>query len=175
MVMLHFCPISVVMFAALLPSHRLYFGEGATGITLNSLAGSQVIKLFRDRDLAFHEANVLRRARGIPNIPSFHGVVSNGDRIGVVLSYEGTAIRNLASLTLEHKRQLLETLHSLHDRGIHHHDVREQNIVVDHRGAISLIDFDCATLDGHCVSCSDIGFLENLRSELASPPLTGYT
>ncbi|KAJ7212503.1 hypothetical protein GGX14DRAFT_393406 [Mycena pura] len=82
-------------------------GRGASGIMLNSLAGSRVIKLFQDRNLAFHEANVLRRAQGVPNIPSLHGVVSNGDRIGVMSSYAGAPIGNLATLTLVQNRRLM--------------------------------------------------------------------
>ncbi|KAK6992315.1 hypothetical protein R3P38DRAFT_3086761, partial [Favolaschia claudopus] len=79
----------------------------------------------------WHEAHILDRTRGIPNVPSVHGIVSNGAKTGVILSYEGTPVPNFACLTLKQKHQLRQTILSLHDRGIHHHDVREENVVVN--------------------------------------------
>ncbi|KAK7041361.1 hypothetical protein R3P38DRAFT_3453826, partial [Favolaschia claudopus] len=69
-----------------------WLGEGATGFALGSLSGSYVIKVFQNPDLAFHEAHILDRTRGIPNVPSVHGIVSNGATTGVILSYEETPV-----------------------------------------------------------------------------------
>jgi thiamine kinase-like enzyme len=52
----------------------------------------------------------------------------------------------------------------LHFRGIHHHDVREGNVLVDERGNITLIDFDHAQLGASCIDCADMAMLERLGS-----------
>lgn len=72
----------------------------------------------------------------------------------------------LESLSLTHSRTiLLDHIKVLHAAGIHHHDIRGDNIVVNGRREVKLVDFhtgvktlsDCA----HCPDNDVIGFLEN--------------
>jgi hypothetical protein len=61
-----------------------------SGIAVSSASGLEVVKLFSDEDLARHEVNVLRRARGLA-VPDLHGVVSDRKKTGVVMSYGGSS------------------------------------------------------------------------------------
>ncbi|KAJ6464235.1 hypothetical protein DFH09DRAFT_1382240, partial [Mycena vulgaris] len=122
-----------------------FLGEGASGVVWRSLAGSHVVKVFNNRDLALHEANILEHARNLP-VPTLQGVVEGERETGLVMSYEGTPIGDLNRATPEQKHQLLCALTSLHARGIHHHDLRGSNVLVGPQGAVTLIDFDRAEL-----------------------------
>jgi hypothetical protein len=72
------------------------------------------------------------------------------------------------------RRQLLTALHKLHSCGIHHHDVRPSNVMVDNSGVVTLIDFDRAEeVYGECKDCPDlevISFLETSASEADPEP-----
>ncbi|KAJ6507568.1 hypothetical protein DFH09DRAFT_1288977 [Mycena vulgaris] len=103
-------------------------GQGASGTVVSSANRSDVVKVFSDESLARHEVNALTRARGLA-VPVARGFVSAGDETGVVMTYEGSPIRDLGRATTEQKRQLAAVLRSLHGRGIHHHDVRENNVL----------------------------------------------
>ncbi|KAF7336420.1 Kinase-like protein [Mycena sanguinolenta] len=146
-----------------------FVGEGASGVVWRSLFGSQVVKVFNDREGALREVNALRKARDL-QVPTLQGVVEEGDEIGVIMSYEGISMGNLDRATGEQRRQLLDTLESLHARGIHHHDIRGSNVLVDRQGNVTLIDFDRAELDAKCVSCSDVA----LRRELEAGSVSGF-
>ncbi|KAF7334847.1 hypothetical protein MSAN_02361000 [Mycena sanguinolenta] len=146
-----------------------FVGEGASGVVWRSLSGSQVVKMFHDRDRALHEVKVLEHARDL-RVPTLQGVVEDGVEIGVIMSYEGIPLGGLNRATFEQRRQLLDILKSLHARGIHHHDIRGSNILVGPQGAITLIDFDRAELDAKCVRCSDIA----LKRKLEAGSVSGY-
>ncbi|KAJ7307870.1 hypothetical protein DFH08DRAFT_823955 [Mycena albidolilacea] len=108
-------------------SARVYttmVGCGASGTVWRSSDGSEVTK----------------RARML-SVPAYRGVVSSRKGTGVMMSYRGTPIRNIKQATNEQKKQLVQTLRSLHELGIHHHDVRGENVLIDDHGALTLIDF----------------------------------
>ncbi|KAJ7212496.1 kinase-like domain-containing protein [Mycena pura] len=131
-------------------------GCGASGVVWRSAGGSQVVKLFRDPEAALHEAEMLQRAQGLA-VPTLQGVVEDAGETGVVMSYRGSAIRDFRETTHKQKRQLVQALKSLHERGIHHHDVREENVLLDDDGTVTLVDFDRAeVVDGLCFGCADI-------------------
>ncbi|KAJ7840171.1 hypothetical protein B0H14DRAFT_2587569 [Mycena olivaceomarginata] len=69
------------------PSHQSNRGGLETG-------RSDVVKIFEDSELAFHEATVLETAREL-RVPTFRGVVSDGEETGVVMSYTGAPIRSI--------------------------------------------------------------------------------
>ncbi|KAJ7077079.1 hypothetical protein C8R44DRAFT_826498 [Mycena epipterygia] len=146
-----------------------FVGAGASGVVWRSLAGSNVVKVFNNRELALHEANVLEHARNLP-VPTLQGIVDGGRETGVVMSYEGIPIGDLDRATPEQKHQLLGALESLHARGIHHHDIRGSNVLVGPQGAVTIIDFDHAELDSKCVACSDIV----IRRELEADSVLGF-
>jgi serine/threonine protein kinase len=55
------------------------------------------------------------------------------------------------------RQQLVSILEALHRKGIHHHDVRAENIMLNHRGLVTLVDFDRARIvDGGCSYCPDL-------------------
>ncbi|KAJ6483464.1 hypothetical protein DFH09DRAFT_1106911 [Mycena vulgaris] len=138
-------------------------GQGVSGTVVSSANGSDVVKVFSDKGLARHEVNILPRACGLA-VPVARGVVSDGDETGVVMTYEGSPIRDLGRATTEQRRQLAAVLRSLHGRGIHHHDVREANVLVDDRGHVTLVDFHQAELNAHCLNCSDTAMLRSLQA-----------
>ncbi|KAF8146130.1 hypothetical protein K438DRAFT_1870417 [Mycena galopus ATCC 62051] len=146
-----------------------FVGEGASGVVWRSLSGSQVVKVFNDRERALREVNALDHARNL-RVPALQGVVEEGHEIGVIMSYEGIPLGALDRATLGQRRQLLDTLKSLHARGIHHHDIRGSNVLVGPQGAVTLIDFDRAELDAKCVCCSDMV----LRRELEAGSVSGF-
>ncbi|KAJ7931866.1 hypothetical protein B0H13DRAFT_1857519 [Mycena leptocephala] len=132
-------------------------GRGASGTVWRSSDGSEVAKVFVDPELALHEAAVLERARTL-SVPPYRGVVSGQKRTGVIMSYQGTPIGNIEQATDEQKQQLARTLKSLHEIGIHHHDVRGENVLVDERGALTLIDFhqpQFVEVERICYGCPD--------------------
>ncbi|KAJ6521877.1 hypothetical protein B0H19DRAFT_1086328 [Mycena capillaripes] len=138
-------------------------GQGVSGRVVSSANGSDVVKVFSAESLARHEVNVLTRACGLA-VPVARGVVSDGNETGAVMTYEGSPVRDLGRAATEQKRQLAAVLRSLHGRGIHHHDVREDNVLVDDRGHVTLIDFHRAELNAHCLNCSDTAMLQSLQA-----------
>ncbi|KAJ6484553.1 kinase-like domain-containing protein [Mycena vulgaris] len=137
-------------------------GHGASGTVWRSANGSDVVKIFEDGERAFHEAAVLETAREL-QVPRFRGVVSDGEETGVVMSYAGTPIQSIERAPDGQKQQLAQTITSLHAIGIHHHDVRPDNVLIDNRGALTLIDFDQAEfVHESCVGCPDIDLLTML-------------
>ncbi|KAJ7439389.1 hypothetical protein B0H11DRAFT_1934538 [Mycena galericulata] len=135
----------------------------ASGTVWRSAIGSDVVNLiFEDGDLPFHGAAVLETAREF-QVPRFRGVVSDGEETGVVMSYTGTPIQSIECAPDGQKQQLAQTIMSLHAIGIHHHDVRPDNVLIDTRGVLTLIDFDQAELvHESCVGCPDIDLLTML-------------
>ncbi|KAJ7221238.1 hypothetical protein GGX14DRAFT_669143 [Mycena pura] len=139
-------------------------GCGASGVVWRSAGGSQVVKLFRDPETALHEAEMLQRAQGLA-APTLQGVVEDDCETGVVMSYRGSAIRDFRETTHNQKRQIVQALKSLHERGIHHHDVREENVLLDDNGTLTLVDFDRAeVVDGLCFGCADMYILNSIVS-----------
>ncbi|KAJ7789286.1 hypothetical protein B0H14DRAFT_3891954 [Mycena olivaceomarginata] len=134
-------------------------GAGASGDVWLSNDGNHVIKLFMNRDAAEHEANILLKCqeRPGPAVATFHGLYSDGWRFGLVMRYVGSAIGPLGRAPLEQRQQLLAALYKLHSYGIHHHDVRPANVMVDNSGVVTLIDFDRAEeVYGECRGCPDL-------------------
>lgn len=77
-------------------------GHGASGTVWRSANGLDVVKIFEDSELAFHEATVLETAREL-RVPTFRGVVSDGEETGVVMSYTGAPIRSIEQVPDEQK------------------------------------------------------------------------
>ncbi|KAJ6550479.1 hypothetical protein DFH09DRAFT_1501527 [Mycena vulgaris] len=151
---------SVCIASRISPSlFTMVVGHGASGTVWRSENGTDVVKIFEDSELTFHEATVLKTARGLA-VPRVRGVVSDGEETEVVMSYTGTPIESIERAPDNQKQQLAQTLVSLHAIGIHHHDVRTANVLIDNRGALALIDFDQAEfVHGSCIGCPDIDIL----------------
>ncbi|KAJ7858051.1 kinase-like domain-containing protein [Mycena olivaceomarginata] len=143
---------------------------GATGDVWLSHDKSHVIKLFMNRDAAEHEANILLKCQDRlgPAVPTFRGLYSDERRFGLVMRYVGFGIGPLDRAPLEQRQQLLTALHKLHSCGIHHHDVRPANVMVDNSGVVRLIDFDRAEeVYGECKGCSDLEVISSLEKSMS--------
>ncbi|KAJ7077490.1 hypothetical protein C8R44DRAFT_826067 [Mycena epipterygia] len=82
------------------------------------------------------------------------------------MSYAGTAMKDIFSAPDDQKQQLVSTLRALHRRDIHRHDVRAENIMVNHRGVVTLVDFDRATIvDRRCSYCPDLEMIAVLERD----------
>ncbi|KAJ6529586.1 hypothetical protein B0H10DRAFT_241450 [Mycena sp. CBHHK59/15] len=112
-----------------------------------------------------------QRAQGL-SVPTLWAMVSGEEEAGVVMSYTGTPIPSLERASAEQRQELVRTLASLHDLGIHHHDVRANNVLVNGKGALTLIDFDQAEfIDGPCMGCPDADVLSLLRERSDAPAI----
>ncbi|KAJ7440493.1 hypothetical protein B0H11DRAFT_2099297 [Mycena galericulata] len=144
-------------------------GSGASGIVFRSADGQHVLKVFTDEEKACNEATVLRLCLDHPEIraPEFQGLYSNSHNFGIVMSYAGTAMKDIFSAPDDQKQQLVSILKALHGKDIHHHDVRAENIMVNHRGVVTLVDFDRAVIvDGRCSYCPDLEMIAVLERSM---------
>ncbi|KAJ7712210.1 hypothetical protein B0H16DRAFT_1900214 [Mycena metata] len=144
---------------------------GATGDVWLSQDKSHVIKLFMNRGAAEHEAHMLLKCQDRlgPAVATFRGLYSDERRFGVVMRYVGSQIDPFDHAPLEQRYQLLATLHKLHSCGIHHHDVRPANVMVDNSGFVTLIDFDRAEeVYGECKGCPDLEVISSLGLETST-------
>ncbi|KAJ7212490.1 hypothetical protein GGX14DRAFT_446563, partial [Mycena pura] len=136
-----------------------FIGAGASGNVWQSIDGSHVIKIFSDGEAARNEAEILQRCSQDPElaVPPFCGLYTDGqEHFAIVTPYAGNALGSIYEAEESERRQLVEALHALHRNGIHHHDIRSENVLVNEQGRVTLIDFDRASkIDGPCENCSD--------------------
>jgi tRNA A-37 threonylcarbamoyl transferase component Bud32 len=118
--------------------------------------------------------------------PQFQGLYSGSRDLGIAMSYAGTAMKDIFSATDHEKfvfrlgypcaspdtvarQQLVSILQALHRKGIHHHDVRAENIMVNHRGFVTLVDFDRAVIvDERCSYCPDLEMIAVLERSMGN-------
>ncbi|KAJ7144668.1 hypothetical protein C8R44DRAFT_974059 [Mycena epipterygia] len=146
-----------------------FIGAGASGNVWQSSDGTHVIKIFDDGNVARHEAEILQRCLQDPKlaVPTFRGLYTDGhENFAIITPYVGTALGSIYEVEESKQRQLVETLHALHRNGIHHHDVRPDNVLVNEQGEVTLIDFDRACrIDGPCENCSDLAVISALARD----------
>ncbi|KAJ7105375.1 hypothetical protein FB45DRAFT_904863 [Roridomyces roridus] len=146
-----------------------YIGAGASGNVWQSADGSHVIKIFRDEEAARNEAEILQRCLQDPElpVPTFRGLYADrGNRFGIVTTYVGTALGPIYDAEESKQYQLANALRALHRNGIHHHDIRPDNVMVNKQGGVTLIDFDRACqIDGPCENCSDLAVISAIEGD----------
>ncbi|KAJ7263259.1 hypothetical protein B0H12DRAFT_1103955 [Mycena haematopus] len=145
-----------------------FVGAGASGKVWRSTDGTHVIKIFTDACAAHTEAKVLARCVGCPGlaVPTFLGLFTDGQQLAIVTPYVGKTIGTISGASKPQRRQLIEVLRQLHARGIHHHDIRPENVMVNDAGVVTLVDFDRARwVDGPCPNCSDFEVLASMERE----------
>ncbi|KAJ7696110.1 kinase-like domain-containing protein [Mycena olivaceomarginata] len=147
-------------------------GSGASGTVFRSADGRHVVKVFKNIQTAHHEATLLKMCLSDPHLhtPRFRGLYSNSRDFAVVMSYAGTPLPDIFSAADIQRREIVTILKLLHRNGIHHHDVRAENLMVNHDGAITLVDFDRAVkVDGECRHCPDVEMVEALQERMVAP------
>ncbi|KAJ7221134.1 hypothetical protein B0H12DRAFT_309096 [Mycena haematopus] len=102
------------------------------------------------------------------NLPSSHHMLAK--QLGLSLAQanlKGMPHKPLLSpILIPRRRQLIEVLRQLHAHGIHHHDIRPENVMVNDAGVVTLVDFDRARwVDGPCPNCSDFEVLASMERE----------
>ncbi|KAJ7467745.1 hypothetical protein FB451DRAFT_1560831 [Mycena latifolia] len=92
------------------------------------------------------EATLLKMCLDDPQlrVPTFRGLYSNTDNFAIVMSYAGTAMPHIFSAPDAQKMEIISILKSLHRNGIHHNNVRAENLMVNPYGVVTLVDFDKA-------------------------------
>ncbi|KAH8822396.1 hypothetical protein DL96DRAFT_1620889 [Flagelloscypha sp. PMI_526] len=94
-------------------------------------------------------------ARGCKNIVSYFGLFRSVDDDALVLILEAGGNKISRNPRFAHptderaiivpeelRPKFIEALHSIHDAGVAHRDVRSQNFLIDERGHVCVIDFD---------------------------------
>ncbi|KAF8885248.1 hypothetical protein CPB84DRAFT_1850447 [Gymnopilus junonius] len=148
-------------------------GEGAVGIvhpaavTL-TLKSGQVVK----RDMVikfafskeqekkmFHEFRIygdLSFKKGLEGIVTVHGVFRDPESgsVGMLMNEGGQSLRQReierggdgrqVTGSPEEREAFRRILKGLHEAGIRHHDIRSDNLLINSRNQVYIIDFDCA-------------------------------
>lgn len=71
------------------------------------------------------------------------------------------------SLTRLDSQSLIGILKVLHRNGIHHHDVRAENLMVNPCEVVTLVDFDKAVKTDRCrLYCPDLHMIEALQEDM---------
>jgi Tol biopolymer transport system component/predicted Ser/Thr protein kinase len=91
-----------------------------------------------------------------PNACTIHGIEeAGGHRFIVMELVEGRTLHDVVrgspldpETAVKHARQIAEALHEAHGRGIVHRDVKSENIMIDARGRVRVMDFGLARLKG---------------------------
>ncbi|KAJ7434591.1 hypothetical protein FB451DRAFT_1467481 [Mycena latifolia] len=112
--------------------------RGASGTVFRSVDGRHVVKVFRDEQTARSEATLLKMCLDDPQlrVPTSRGLYSNTDNFAIVMSYAGT--------TMPHIFSPPDAQNRYNRNGIHHNDVRAENLMVNPYGVVTLVDFDKA-------------------------------
>lgn len=174
-----------------------FIGAGASGNVWRSTDGRHVIKIFTDARRAQAEAKVLASCVDFPGlaVPTFRGLFTDGRQYGIVTPYVGKTIgtisgadasqrhvshtahfSSLSPILIAFRAQLVQVLRRLHKHGIHHHDVRPENVMVNDAGVVTLIDFDRAQwVDGPCLNCIDSEVIASTERETETMDDSGHS
>jgi serine/threonine protein kinase len=159
-----FLPPSPAELAARLPNLEVteMLGQGGMGVVYKGrqpfLDRAVAIKLIRpDFNNEESQQNFLREARSLaklthPYIVNVFDCGKAGDLYYFVMEYvEGHSLRHFLAQKSVSERDVLdflpqigEALQYAHDRGIVHRDVKPENIIVDRRNRVRLVDFGLA-------------------------------
>ncbi|KAF8591396.1 hypothetical protein K439DRAFT_892534 [Ramaria rubella] len=92
-------------------------------------------------------------------VPIFHGYYQSQAGGVLILQDCGIALKHVSPSTWS---RVCQAVLKLHQRGLHHHDLRLSNIAMDRRGRISILDWATATEASECGGeCSDAIFLQS--------------
>ena len=132
-------------------------GFGEVYLAVDELLGRQVaIKLLRDHN-PDRQADLVHEMRSLdqlhhPGVVTFHHHFVKEDLLFLVMEYCGggslrTKMRERPATqhsALQWVKELAETLHLLHGKGVVHHDIKPDNILFTSDGALKIGDFGVA-------------------------------
>ncbi|TSA15950.1 serine/threonine protein kinase [bacterium] len=140
-------------------------GEGGMGVVYKA----HDLKLDRDVALKFlphhitvneaEQARFLQEARAAsalnhPNICGIHSIGEDGDKQFIEMEYvDGKTLRQMVpiqktQIAIDYAIQIGEALQEAHSKGIVHRDVKADNIMVNSKNQIKVMDFGLAKLKG---------------------------
>ena len=140
-------------------------GEGGMGVVYKAedtnLKRTVALK-FLPRGLEAHEperARFLQEAQAAsainhPNICTIHDISSEGDQQFIVMEYvDGKTLRQMVPVqktqtAIDYAIQIGEALQEAHSKGIVHRDIKTDNIMVNVKNQIKVMDFGLAKLKG---------------------------
>jgi serine/threonine protein kinase len=140
-------------------------GEGGMGVVYKAedtkLKRTVALK-FLPRGLEAHEperARFLQEAQAAaalnhPNICTIHDIAAEDDQQFIVMEYvEGKTLRQMVPLQkvqtgIDYAIQIGEALQEAHGKGIVHRDIKTDNIMVNSKNQIKVMDFGLAKLKG---------------------------
>jgi Tol biopolymer transport system component/predicted Ser/Thr protein kinase len=140
-------------------------GEGGMGVVYKAedTQLKRIVALkFLPRGLEAHEpeqARFLQEAQAAsainhPNVCTIHEIVTEGDQQFIVMEYvDGKTLRQLVPIqktqtAIDYAIQIGEALQEAHSRGIVHRDIKTDNIMVNTKNQIKVMDFGLAKLKG---------------------------
>ena len=132
-------------------------GFGEVYLAVDELLGRQVaIKLLRDQD-PNRQADLVHEMRSLdqlhhPSVVTFYHHFVKDELLFLVMEYcGGGSLRNkirerpaTQNCALQWVKELAETLHLLHGKGVVHHDIKPDNILFTSDGALKMGDFGVA-------------------------------
>ena len=140
-------------------------GEGGMGVVYKALDAKldRIVALkFLPHHLVAHEAEqarFLQEARAAsalkhPNVCTIYDIKTENDRQFIVMEFvDGTTIKQKLPVqklqdALTYALQIGEALHEAHGKGIVHRDIKCENIMVNTKNQIKVMDFGLAKLKG---------------------------
>jgi serine/threonine protein kinase len=164
-----FVPPTPQELAARIPNLEILelLGQGGMGVVykgrqpmLDRLVAIKVMRPDQGRDEEF-QGRFIREARTLaklmhPYIVTVFDFGKSEDLYYLVMEYvEGSSVRQLLADralssrdVLDYVPQITEALEHAHEAGVVHRDVKPENVLVDRRGRVRLVDFGLATLSG---------------------------
>jgi serine/threonine protein kinase len=117
-------------------------GKGGQG-HIYRYGKNQVVKVLKKSAVAYRELDMTQRVQCIPGVVKLHAYEEVGDEIRMVFDkYEEVGeIGDLKKCV----RDIVKTLHELHQFGIIHNDIKFENIMKNEKGEHIIIDFGCAS------------------------------
>jgi serine/threonine protein kinase len=77
-------------------------------------------------------------------VPKFYGHYQNGSSDFLVLEYCGVPPSRDMWISETFQSKVRHVLNALHEFGVHHHDVRQENVLVKGDGTVRLVDLHLA-------------------------------